>query len=158
MLNHLNDYPSRLNTLRTWTNFHRLHQSIEGSIASAVRASADLSMAEWEVLAALANRPQPLAISEIARLTGWELSRVSRQVSRLQLRRLVERLVVPGDQRYSPVGLSDLGSVAVEQAQPAWEQAIAESSPVLSAARRMLERADAPRPYSAPWGATAGPH
>lgn len=141
---------------RSWTNFHRLHATIEDSIARAVRESADLSMSEWEVLAALANRSVPLAITEIARLTGWELSRVSRQVSRLQVRLLVERLVVTGDQRYAPVGLTERGASAVDRARPAWETAVAQASPVMSAARQMLDRADAPRAYTAPWSASRG--
>ena len=158
MLNHIDPPDSRLATLRAWTNLNRLHTTIADSIALAVRESADLSMAEWEVLAALANRPVPLAVSEIARLTGWELSRVSRQISRLQVRLLVERLVVSGEQRYAPVGLTERGRTAVERARPAWETAVARSSTVMSAARRMLELAEAPRAYVTPWSASGGPH
>jgi DNA-binding MarR family transcriptional regulator len=57
-------------------------------------------------------------ISELADNLGWERSRVSHQLKRMQTRGLVERSECVEDGRGSFVGITSSGRAAIEEAAP----------------------------------------
>ncbi len=79
-----------------------------------------LSYQDYLVLAELGDRPDGTArVTELGRRLGWETSRVSHHISRMETRGLVRRTKCPTDQRGWLVEATDDGRAAIEAAAPA---------------------------------------
>jgi DNA-binding MarR family transcriptional regulator len=104
---------------RIWRNWLRLNRELQATLAREIAASSDLSMADFGVLVQLTDVPDGRArISELADNLGWERSRVSHQLKRMQSRGLVERFECEEDGRGSFVGVTDAGRRAIADAAP----------------------------------------
>jgi DNA-binding MarR family transcriptional regulator len=104
---------------RIWRNWLRLNRELQATLAREIAASSDLSMADFGVLVQLTDVPDGRArISELADNLGWERSRVSHQLKRMQARGLVERFECAEDGRGSFVGVTADGRKAIADAAP----------------------------------------
>ena len=104
---------------RTWRNWLRLNRELQATLAREIAATSDLSMADFGVLVQLTDVPEGRArISELADNLGWERSRVSHQLKRMQTRGLVERFECEEDGRGSFVGVTAAGRSAIQDAAP----------------------------------------
>ena len=104
---------------RTWRNWLRLNRELQATLAREIAATSDLSMADFGVLVQLTDVPDGRArISELADNLGWERSRVSHQLKRMQARGLVERFECIEDGRGSFVGVTEAGRSAIADAAP----------------------------------------
>lgn len=104
---------------RIWRNWLRLNRELQATLAREIAATSDLSMADFGVLVQLTDVPEGRArISELADNLGWERSRVSHQLKRMQSRGLVERFECAEDGRGSFVGVTDAGRRAIADAAP----------------------------------------
>lgn len=104
---------------RIWRNWLRLNRELQATLAREIAASSDLSMADFGVLVQLTDVPEGrVRISELADNLGWERSRVSHQLKRMQARGLVERSECVEDGRGSFVGITASGRSAIEDAAP----------------------------------------
>ena len=75
-----------------WRLIQRLSDLTTELVEQRIRAAADLSSAEFEVLRCLASSPgRHLRQNELASLLGWDKSRLSHQLTRMEHRELVER-------------------------------------------------------------------
>jgi DNA-binding MarR family transcriptional regulator len=76
----------------TWRLIQRLSDLASGVVEHQIRAAADLSSAEFDVLRCLAEAPEgQLRQNELAALLGWDKSRLSHQLTRMQHRELLDR-------------------------------------------------------------------
>ena len=75
----------------TWAFIQRLSELAHAVVEQEVRASADLTAAEFDVLRLLLDAPEPMRQSEIAAALGWDKSRLSHQLTRMESRGLLER-------------------------------------------------------------------
>jgi len=84
-----------------------------------------LSYQDYLVLADLSDRPGHQArLHELGHQLGWEKSRVSHHIARMQKRGLVDKLRCPTDQRGWNVTLTDRGRAAIAKAAPAHVEAV----------------------------------
>ncbi len=72
------------------------------------------------VLAELSDRPENRArFSELGQQLGWEKSRVSHHIARMEKRGLVERVKCVTDLRGAFIAITDAGRAAISAAAPA---------------------------------------
>ncbi|MDI2098984.1 MarR family winged helix-turn-helix transcriptional regulator [Ruicaihuangia caeni] len=97
-----------------WRTFYGMRRQLDRAIEQQLQEDAGISRPEFEILLALWEAPQKrLRSREIAELIGWEKSRISHQVSRMEARGLVERTECDSDLRGIWVGLTPDGRRAV---------------------------------------------
>lgn len=76
----------------TWRFIQRLTDLAQGVVESEIRAAADLSTSEFDVLRCLLDAPKrELRQNELATMLGWDKSRLSHQLTRMEHRELIER-------------------------------------------------------------------
>lgn len=76
----------------TWRLIQRLSGLATDLVEQQIRAAADLSSAEFDVLRCLVAAPdRHLRQNELAAMLGWDKSRLSHQLTRMAHRELVER-------------------------------------------------------------------
>lgn len=102
---------------RIWRDYLQVTGRLHTAMQRQLQADCGLSPADYEVLVALSERG-PLRITELARLLGWEQSRLSHQLRRMRARGLVERRGDEDDRRGAAVTLAPPGTAALEAAAP----------------------------------------
>jgi DNA-binding MarR family transcriptional regulator len=106
----------------TWRFIQKLTELAQGVVESEIRAAADLSTSEFEVLRCLLDRPdRQLRQNELAAQLGWDKSRLSHQLTRMEHRQLIERkkagrihavtLTRLGQQKFELAGLAHVTAV-----------------------------------------------
>ena len=103
----------------TWFAYMRVALRLDFEVNHELQAHSGLSHADFHVLNALADSPgQHLPVSDLAVRIGWERSRLSHRLLRMEKRGLVTRRRADGDARVTDVVLSADGQGAVQQATP----------------------------------------
>jgi len=95
-----------------------LSNTVSSQIAAMYQDKFGLSMAEWRIMAVLAEYPD-IAADEVCRRTRIEKSVVSRALARLLTRHLVQRKVDRDDRRRSILRLSRTGLAVYDEVMPA---------------------------------------
>jgi DNA-binding MarR family transcriptional regulator len=104
---------------RAWAAFVYAHQQIEVHLNRRLQASG-LSGADYEVLAALSARDEDrMPAHALCNALGWEKSRLSHQLRRMQKDGLIDREPNPDDARSTMVRLLPAGRAAIERVAPA---------------------------------------
>src|SRR5919197_2885086 len=84
-----------------------------------MQAASGISIADYSVLVQLSEHPEErMRVLELARALGWEKSRLSHQLTRMQQRGLVERSDCTEDRRGAFVVLTEKGRDTVVAAAP----------------------------------------
>jgi len=97
-----------------WRSFYVMRRQLEVTLERRLQSDAGISGADYEILIALANEPtQRLRAGQIGDIIGWEKSRVSHQISRMEQRELVKREECGDDARGVWVVLTEDGNRAV---------------------------------------------
>jgi DNA-binding MarR family transcriptional regulator len=100
--------------LETWASFFTLRRRLDRALDLQLQRDSGLSASEYEVLVAInVSERRQLRIKEIAGTIGWEKSRVSHLVTRMERRDLVIRTECDTDARGSWIGLTASGRRAV---------------------------------------------
>jgi len=98
---------------------------VTASVGQELQTAAGVSLPEFEILRAVArshgHRARP---REIGDMLGWEKSRTSHQVTRMEKRGLLERDGCDSDMRGTWVTLTPEGVRAVTAAEPAYVAAV----------------------------------
>lgn len=102
---------------RTWRNYLVLTSRLQTAMNRQLQARCGLSLADYEVLVALAEHG-PLRVLELAAELDWEQSRLSHQLSRMRTRDLLERRGSEQDGRGATVEITDAGRDALVTAAP----------------------------------------
>lgn len=96
--------------LRVWENLVTTMEVLKREVGRDLRDAAELSEAEFTVVAHLVRAGAPMRPSDCARSIGWESSRLSHQLGRLERRGLVRRAAGdPADARTSSIELTGAG-------------------------------------------------
>jgi DNA-binding MarR family transcriptional regulator len=104
---------------RVWRRWLTLNARLAATLHRELQDDAGLSMQDFAVLVHLTDRPEGrIRVTDLARLMQWERSRVSHHVTRMERRRLVQRVECPEDGRGAFIVLTPQGRSAIEQAAP----------------------------------------
>jgi DNA-binding MarR family transcriptional regulator len=102
---------------RAWLAFIRLRLRLTYEMNRQLQAEANLSLADYDVLNALRYEPEGRTqITALAIRIGWERSRLSHHLRRLEGRELVELRTAPTDGRATEITLTDQGWAEITQA------------------------------------------
>lgn len=102
---------------RIWRNYLALGGRLQAAMNRQLQARCGLSLADYEVLVALAERG-PTRVLELAAALGWEQSRLSHQLRRMRDRDLLERRGSADDRRGATAEITDAGRDALAAAAP----------------------------------------
>jgi len=99
--------------LRIWREYLETSSAVSARLAERMQRESALSSADYTVLLALSEASaHTLRSSEVATRIGWERSRVSHHLGRMEKRGLIRREACNDDSRGSDVILTDTGSDA----------------------------------------------
>ncbi|MEU0093952.1 MarR family winged helix-turn-helix transcriptional regulator [Kribbella sp. NPDC006257] len=102
-----------------WQAYRDSYRELLSALETRLLRNSGLSGADYALLQPLSTADQGvLRTRDLGRSIGWERSRLSHQVSRMEKRGLVTREECESDARGSMVRLTDAGRGAVEAAAP----------------------------------------
>lgn len=108
--------PSR-EELRTWREFIETMQSLNSQLAARLHGVTSLSQGDYAVLLTLSEATDHrLRSSELATRVGWERSRLSHHLGRMQRRQLIRREECASDSRGADVVMEPAGAEAFHAA------------------------------------------
>jgi DNA-binding MarR family transcriptional regulator len=110
---------------RAWRALQSFGTPLATALNRQLMADSALSSADYQVLVVLSETPGgSMRAGELGRATGWEKSRLSHHIKRMEARRLVERQDCVTDGRGLLVAITDHGRTAIEDAAPGHVQAV----------------------------------
>ena len=99
--------------LRIWRDFIETVADIQGQLGRRLQDESDLSAADYSVLLALSDRSDhELRSCDLALAIGWERSRLSHHLGRMERRGLIRREDCATDNRGAVVVLTEDGATA----------------------------------------------
>ncbi|WP_433789511.1 MarR family winged helix-turn-helix transcriptional regulator [Actinoplanes sp. CA-252034] len=103
--------------LRTWRDFIETVEALRTVVSARLLADSGLSSGDYVVLLALSEAPETrLRPSDLATTIGWERSRLSHHLGRMEQRGLIRREGFSGDSRGAFVVLEEAGATAFRSA------------------------------------------
>jgi DNA-binding MarR family transcriptional regulator len=103
--------------LRTWREFIETAEALRAELASRLQSESGLSAGDYVVLLALSEAPgRRLRSSDLAANIGWERSRLSHHLGRMERRGLIRREECGADGRGAEVVLEPRGAEAFRRA------------------------------------------
>lgn len=97
--------------LRIWRNYIETADALRTRLAGRLQSESSLSVGDYQVLLALSEANQrTLRSSELAELIGWQRSRLSHHLGRMEKRGLVRRVPCVDDVHGVEVLLTDSGA------------------------------------------------
>ncbi len=104
---------------RAWRGFLEAHAAVMRALARQLQRDTELSLGDYAVLVGLSEAAGGERRShEIADAIGWEASRLSHHLGRMERRGLVRRHPCPQDRRGVTTSITEAGRVAIEAAAP----------------------------------------
>ena len=104
---------------RAWVAYMRVQLRMSYEMNRQLQADSALSLADYDVLVALSGAANAgLRVSDLAAQIGWERSRLSHQLRRMEERGLAERRASADDGRITNVVLTPKGRQAIAEAAP----------------------------------------
>ncbi|WP_084126520.1 MarR family winged helix-turn-helix transcriptional regulator [Demequina sp. NBRC 110054] len=111
-----------------WRSFALMSRQLWNRVEQRLAADAGVSAADFEILHALSTaEDHRVRVGELGEMLMWEKSRISHQVSRMERRGLVARVVCEEDLRGTWVGLTEEGQQVLEPALQVFATAIREA-------------------------------
>jgi DNA-binding MarR family transcriptional regulator len=102
-----------------WRAYLEMNASLTARLNREMQEQSGISIADFSVLVQLSEHADArMRVLELARALGWEKSRLSHQLTRMQQRGLVERSYCSEDRRGAFVVLTDKGRDTVAGAAP----------------------------------------
>ncbi|KSU70025.1 DNA-binding transcriptional regulator, MarR family [Pseudarthrobacter enclensis] len=97
--------------LAVWRDYIETSEAVKRALAADFQATSGMSPGDYGVMLALSEAPDRLLrSSELADVIGWERSRLSHHLRRMEDRKLIIRHKVDGDSRGAAVTLTDAGA------------------------------------------------
>jgi len=104
---------------RSWQAYRDVRRELQRAFDRQLLGEAGLSGAEYAVLVPLSEAPERvLRMRDLGLALGWDRSRMSHQIRRMEKRGLVAREECADDARGFMVRLTDAGWAAIEAAAP----------------------------------------
>lgn len=92
---------------QVWRSFYAMRRQLDRALENQLQADAGISAPDYEILLAIFDSPHKrLRSRDLAEIIGWEKSRISHQVSRMEARGLVDRQECEDDLRGTWVGIT----------------------------------------------------
>ncbi|MGH9287900.1 MAG: MarR family winged helix-turn-helix transcriptional regulator [Acidimicrobiales bacterium] len=108
-----------------WRSYIRMNKDLYGRLGGLLAEQGGLSDADYAVLVALSEAPSGvLRPRDLGTEIGWERSRLSHHLTRMERRGMVVREECEEDARGSMVRLAPAGRKAIEDAAPAHAEAV----------------------------------
>jgi DNA-binding MarR family transcriptional regulator len=108
-----------------WQAYRHLNQDLYAALEDHLMRDAGLSGADYSVLVPLSEEPTGvLRARELCTEIGWDRSRLSHHISRMEQRGLVAREECAEDARGLMIRLTDAGRRAIEDAAPLHAEAV----------------------------------
>jgi DNA-binding MarR family transcriptional regulator len=102
-----------------WRAYLDMNALLTARLNKEMQDASGISISDFSVLVPLSEHPQGrMRVLELARALGWEKSRLSHQLTRMQQRGLVERSNCDEDRRGAFVALTATGRETVDAAAP----------------------------------------
>jgi DNA-binding MarR family transcriptional regulator len=103
--------------LAIWRDYIETAEAIRSEIAARLQAASGLSAGDYAVMLALSEADERrMRSSELASHIGWERSRLSHHLARMERRGLIRRADCPTDSRGAEIVLTDAGAHAFRRA------------------------------------------
>ena len=103
----------------TWLAYMRVMLRLSYEMNRQLQTDSDLSLPDYDVLNALADSPgQRLQLTALATRIGWERSRLSHHLQRMEGRGLVERTPSAQDRRATDAAHTAAGLAALAESTP----------------------------------------
>ncbi|MDA8261526.1 MAG: MarR family winged helix-turn-helix transcriptional regulator [Actinomycetota bacterium] len=110
---------------RTWRALQFMHLRLSAQLARDLAEHSSLSYQDYVALVALTDQPDGrLRLFELAHAIGWEKSRLSHHVSRMEERGLVQKEKCDQDRRGAFVVVTEAGREAIREAAPSHVAAV----------------------------------
>lgn len=110
---------------RAWRALQAFGTPLAAALNRQLMRDSTLSVADYQVLVVLSESVDGvLRAGELGRATGWEKSRLSHHIKRMESRRLVERQDCITDGRGLLVAITEHGRKSIEDAAPGHVQAV----------------------------------
>jgi DNA-binding MarR family transcriptional regulator len=107
----------RTEELRIWRDYIETAEALRSELTSRLQAESSLSSGDYGVLLALSEAPgRRMRSSELAAHVGWERSRLSHHLGRMERRDLICREDCATDNRGAEIVLTDHGASAFRDA------------------------------------------
>jgi DNA-binding MarR family transcriptional regulator len=104
---------------RAWRSLQLMQMRLDGALARQLARDSGLSYPDYTVLVALTGSSEGrMRLFELARLLGWEKSRVSHHIARMAERGLVAKDRCGSDRRGAFVLVTEVGRQEIEAAAP----------------------------------------
>lgn len=104
---------------RAWRGFVRMRNEVFGHLARQLSRNSGISESDFEVLVVVSESPgRRIRARDLGRELGWERSRLSHQVARMERRGTVRRITCESDARGFDVVLTPAGLEAITAAAP----------------------------------------
>lgn len=104
---------------RAWVALQAAHARVAASLAKALAAECDLTISEFDVLVHLSQAdPGSTRLSDLCPAVQLSQPALSRLITRLEQRGLVQRGQSSDDRRAVPVHLTDAGHALLDRATP----------------------------------------
>src|SRR5215470_10847383 len=105
---------------QAWRELTVLMAHLPAALEAQLKRDAGLSFLEYYVMAGLSASPdRAVRLSDLARLTNSELSRLSHLISRLEQRGFTKRVIDCTDGRFTKAVLTDAGYAHLVEVAPA---------------------------------------
>lgn len=103
-----------------WAGLQRMTAHLTARLNRELAADSGLSAQDYAVLVVLTEAPGgAIRAHELGRELGWEKSRLSHHLARMETRGMVSRQACPSDQRGLVVAVTEEGRRTIEMAAPA---------------------------------------
>lgn len=120
-----------------WRDIVILRRKVERALEHRLQRDAAVSVADFEILTTLCGAPDGrLRARDLADVLGWEKSRLSHQVTRMQGRGLVTRQECPTDLRGTWIVISEEGHAAAARGLDGHAEVLREHFAVLDDVER----------------------
>jgi DNA-binding MarR family transcriptional regulator len=105
--------------IEAWMAFHAIRVSLIPPLAKHLSEECGLSEAEYQVFIGLRSATDmELKPSQLSEALGWEMGRLSHQISRMEAKGLLVRKQCPLDARSCYIGMTKKGKSLIDKALP----------------------------------------
>ena len=112
--------------LAVWRAFVETGDELRSRLSATMQSSSGLSTSDYAVLLALSEARPSLRSSDLADHIGWERSRLSHHLGRMEKRGLIQRNECLTDNRGAEVAMTAQGSAVFRQSNPSHLHAVRE--------------------------------
>jgi len=102
---------------RVWRDYLAMSAALQSEMNRQLQRDCGLSLPDYDVLVALDER-DACRVNELGERVGWEQSRLSHQLRRMEARGLIEKRGAGEDRRGATVQLTAAGRTALATAAP----------------------------------------